>query len=350
MKKALFTVVLPLLIVFFLAFYKLDYYIMKPGSAYDVSQFVTVEGGDQDDNGSLSLMTVAMAPATPLTYVIAYLREFEEIIEMDEVRQEEEDEEEYSIRQLKLMTDSQFSALFVAFKKANLPYTIEYDGITVLNVLAGGAADGKLHPGDEIVEIDGKLINRAEELSTIISKKNINEEVKLVINRNEQLLDETIMLKEIPGEEHKRIGIGVTYSESKSIKTDPKVKVNAENIGGPSAGLMFTLEILNQLLDEDLSKGYKIAGTGEMNEDGSVGRIGGIEKKVVAAHEDGMEIFFAPDDEITENMKKVNPHIQSNYEAAVETAKKIKTDMQIVPVKTIDDALNYLNKLSLKEK
>ena len=52
--------------------------------------------------------------------------------------------------------------------------------------------------------------------------------------------------------------------------------------------------------DEDLTKGYLIAGTGEMNEDGTVGRIGGIEKKVVAAHEDGMEVFFAPDDEITE--------------------------------------------------
>lgn len=322
---------------------------MKPGSAYDVSQFVTVDGGDQDDSGSLSLMTVAMAPATPLTFVIAYFREFEEIMEMEEVRQEEEDEEEYSVRQFKLMTDSQFNALFVAFKKANLPYTIEYNGITVLNVLSGGAADGKLRPGDEIVEIDGKLINRTEELTKILSKKTLNEEVKLVINRNEELLDKTLTLKEIPGEEHNRVGIGITYSESKSIKTDPLVNVNAENIGGPSAGLMFTLEILNQLLDEDLSKGYNIAGTGEMHEDGTVGRIGGIEKKVVAAHEDGMEIFFAPDDEITENMKKLNPNIKTNYEAAVETAKKIKTDMQIVPVKNIDDALNYLRNLSPKE-
>ena len=112
---------------------------------------------------------------------------------------------------------------------------------------------------------------------------------------------------------------------------------------------MFTLGILNQLLDKDLTKGYNIAGTGEMNEDGTVGRIGGVEKKVVAADEDHMEIFFAPDDKITNAMLKVNPSVKSNYEAAVETAKKIKTDMKIVPVKTIDDALNYLEQLEPKE-
>ncbi|RTQ95455.1 PDZ domain-containing protein [Lysinibacillus telephonicus] len=322
---------------------------MKPGSAYDVSQFVTVEDGDQDDKGTLNLMTVAMGTATPLTYVIAHFREFEEIMELKDVRQEEEDETEYSIRQLKLMSDSQFNALYVAFKKAGLPYTIEYNGVTVLNVLSKGAADGQLLPGDNIVEIDGQLIEKAEDLSNILNSKKEHDEVKLVINRNDELLDRTISLKKIPGDENHRVGIGISYSENKSIKTDPRVKVKAEDIGGPSAGLMFTLEILDQILDKDLTKGYNIAGTGEMNEDGTVGRIGGIEKKVVAANEDHIEIFFAPDDDITDAMLKVNPNVKSNYEAAVETAKKIGTNMEIVPVKTIDDALEYLEQLEPKE-
>lgn len=322
---------------------------MKPGSAYDVSEFVTVEDRNKDHEGTMSLMTVSMAPATPLTYALAYLKEFEEIYKEEDIRQEEEDEQEYSVRQLKLMSDSQFNALYVAFQKANLPYTIEYQGITVLNVLADGAADGELQAGDEIVEINGHRIERAEELTEYLSTKKENDEIKLVISRNDELLDRTIFIKPIPGEEAGRVGLGITYSESKFIKTDPKVVVNAENIGGPSAGLMFTLEILNQLLEEDLTKGYSVAGTGEMNEDGTVGRIGGIEKKVVAADEDGVEIFFAPDDEITDEMYHLNPDIQSNYEAAVETAKKIDTDMEIVPVKTIDDALEYLDQLKPKE-
>ncbi|QCR34417.1 peptidase [Lysinibacillus sp. SGAir0095] len=320
---------------------------MKPGSAYDVSQFVTVEDGDKNHEGTMSLMTVAMAEATPLTYAVSYFKEFEEIYKEEDVRQEEEDEEEYSVRQLKLMTDSQFNALYIAFQKANLPYTIEYHGVTVLNVLAEGAADGELEPGDEIVEVDGVLIEKAQELTQILSTKKENDVVELVINRNDKLLDRTLTLKPIPGSE--KVGIGITYSESKFIKTEPNVNVDADKIGGPSAGLMFTLEILNQLIDEDLTKGYSIAGTGEMNEDGTVGRIGGIEKKVVAADKDGVEIFFAPDDVITETMRHLNPNIKSNYEVAVETAEKINTEMEIVPVKTIDDALDFIEKLEPKE-
>ncbi|MCM3386648.1 PDZ domain-containing protein [Ureibacillus chungkukjangi] len=347
MKKSLVSIIILFIVVFFLSFYRLDYYIMKPGSAYDVSQFVTVEDGEKDHEGTMSLMTVAMAEATPLTYAISYFKEFEETFKEEDVRQEEEDEEEYTVRQLKLMTDSQFNALYIAFQKANLPYTIEYHGVTVLNVLAEGAADGELEAGDEIVEVDGVLIEKAQELTQILSTKKENDVVELVINRQDKLLDRTLTLKQIPGSE--KVGIGITYSESKFIKTEPNVKVDADKIGGPSAGLMFTLEILNQLIDEDLTKGYSIAGTGEMYEDGTVGRIGGIEKKVVAADKDGVEIFFAPDDEITEAMLNVNPALKSNYQAAVETAEKIDTQMEIVPVKTIDDALNYIEKLKPKE-
>lgn len=347
MKKIVSFIVFMLIFIAF-CFYRLDYYIMKPGSAYDVSRFVNVQDGDIDDEGTFNLMTVSMFQATPLTYVFAYFNEFQDTLLIKDVRHEEEDDEEYNVRQLKLMTDSQFNALYVAFQKAGLPFTVTYNGITVLNVLSGGAADGKIKPGDEIVEIDGQLVHKSEDLTAILNEKKENEEVHLVLKRDDKLIDQTVTLKEIPGSDPKRIGIGINYSQSKSIKTEPFVKVDAEEIGGPSAGLMFTLEILNQLLDEDLSKGYLIAGTGEMNEDGTVGRIGGIEKKVVAAHEDGMEIFFAPDDEITEAMLKLNPDIQSNYEVAVLTAEKIGTKMKIVPVKTIDDALAYLEQLEQK--
>lgn len=347
LKKVLYSIIV-LFVVVLITNYPLDYYIMKPGSAYDVSKFVKVQDGDTNDEGTLNLMTVSMAQATPLTYAFAYFNEYQDIIDIEDVRQEEEDEEEYNVRQLKLMSDSQFNALFIAFQKANLPYTVTYNGITVLNVLEGGAADGKVKPGDEIVEIDGEIIHKAEDLTAKLNLKKENEEVHLVLSRDNQLFDETILLKEIPGSEEHKIGIGITYAQSKSIKTEPNVNVDAEDIGGPSAGLMFTLEILNQLLEEDISKGYLIAGTGEMNEDGTVGRIGGIEKKVVAAHEDGMEIFFAPDDEITDAMLKINPTLQSNYDLAVTTAKKIGTKMKIVPVKTIDDALDYLENLPEK--
>lgn len=74
------------------------------------------------------------------------------------------------------------------------------------------------------------------------------------------------------------------------------MKINSHEIGAPSAGLMFTLEIYNQLVEEDLTKGHEIAGTGTINEKGEVGPIGGINQKVVVASDAGAEVFFAPNE------------------------------------------------------
>lgn len=180
-----------------------------------------------------------------------------------------------------------------------------------------------------------------------LAEKKSGDKVKLTIIRDEKEQTKSVTLKEIPGTKGK-VGIGITFTENKSITTNPKVKIEADKIGGPSAGLMFTLEIIDQLTEGDLTKGYNVAGTGEMLESGEVGRIGGIDKKIIAADDGGIEIFFAPDDKITDEVKKLNPGIKTNYEIAVETAKKIGTKMKIVPVKTVDDALKYLDDLKQK--
>jgi Lon-like protease len=119
----------------------------------------------------------------------------------------------------------------------------------------------------------------------------------------------------------------------KEIMTTPSVELDTKSIGGPSAGLMMALEIYNQLTEEDITKGHKIAGTGTINENGDVGVIGGISQKVVAADKEGIEIFFAPKE-------------GGNYNKAIKTAKEIKSDMKIIPVETFDDAVNYLQTLN----
>ena len=338
--------VLVLLLVLFLSFYPLNYYIMQPGHAYDAHEYITVKNGDEDE-GEFHFMTVSIGKATPVTYIVAKFSKYKEILEREEVRQEGESDEEYRIRQLKLMSDSQFNALYVAFTRANLPYKVTHKGVYVVNIVEGSAADGILKPGDIVTALDGEPVIRRDDLLNGLQSKGKGDQIQLEIKRDEEVLTKKLTIQEIP-KTNGRIGLGISYSESKLIQTNPEVDVDTEEIGGPSAGLMFTLEILNQLLDEDLAKGYKVAGTGEMLEDGKVGRIGGIEKKVVAAHKEGMAIFFAPDDEITEEMRKDNPSIRTNYEAAVKTAKELGTTMKIVPVKTIDDALEYLEDLEEK--
>ncbi|MGG2053401.1 SepM family pheromone-processing serine protease [Lysinibacillus pakistanensis] len=348
MKKKISIYVVLLVVICFLMLYRLDAYIMKPGSAYDVSKFVTVENNHTENKGSMSLMTVAMQQATPFSYLWAKTQKYQKLMDINQVRNPLEDEEEYNVRQLKLMSDSQFNAKYIAFQKAGLQTTIHFDGVFVLNVLDGGASDGLLKAGDEIIEVDGHKISNQQMLVDLLKPKELGDKatVKFIRNKNEQ--EVTITLKEIPRAEEKRAGLGISYAESKSIETNPKVTMKTEDIGGPSAGLMFTLEILDQLLKEDLTKGYAVAGTGEMLVDGSVGRIGGIDYKVIAADRDGMEIFFAPDDEISPELKAKHPELESNYATAVKTAKEIGTKMKIVPVKTVDDAINYLKQLQPK--
>lgn len=340
------TLILAALAILF--FYPLDSYISQPGGAYDLAPLVEVAGGDETDIGTFSLMTISLSKTTPITYTLSRFSNKRKLLPAKNVRRHGESEAEYNLRQKKLMSDSQFNAITVAFGKAGIPIDIEMNGVFVMQVLNKGASSNILEIGDIIHEVDGVKLTASGEFASLIAEKQRGDEVKLTVKRDEELIDAIVKLQEIP-ESDGRVGLGIQFQEDRLVKTNPEVTIHTSNIGGPSAGLMFTLEILNRLLDdEDITKGYHIAGTGEMLEDGTVGRIGGADFKVMAAAKDGIEIFFAPDDEIPEEVRQMNPGIQSNYEEALQTAKEIKTDMKIVPVKTIDDALDYLNELQPK--
>lgn len=345
LKLSIFTVTM--LAIVALLFYPLDYYIYKPGNTYDTAEFITVDGADLDDEGAFNITTVAVMKGTPLSYLMATMREFYEVRKLQDVRLVEEDDEEYELRQIKMMDDSKFAAISVAFEQAGLPYEIDYKGLYILNVYKDGAAKGIIRPGDIIVEAQNERITSIEQFQQLIEPVEEGKIVEFVIERDGELIDVTIQLKKIPSMKDE-VGIGISYNELKTVKSDPHVDMRTDDIGGPSAGLMFTLEILNQLVDEDLTKGYDIAGTGKMNIDGTVGSIGGVEKKVVSAHKEKKDYFLVPDDEVTEEMKQRNPNALSNYEAALATAKKIGTTMEIVPVKSIEDALTFLQKLEPK--
>lgn len=339
--------VVTLLFLLFLFIYPLDAYISKPGGAYDLAPIVEVEDGDKGDVGTFSLMTISIGKATPFSYVASKFSDRMKMLPINKVRKEGENDKEYNIRQMKLMSDSQFNAITVAFSKAGIPVDITYDGVFVVSVMNGGASEGKLETGDKIRAVNGVQLNEAGQFATSISGKSDGDIVTVTVERDEELLDIEITLREIPKSEG-RIGLGVEFQEDRELATEPKVDIHTAEIGGPSAGLMFTLEIMNQLLDEDLTKGYNIAGTGEMLSDGTVGRIGGADFKIMAADREGVEIFFAPNDYLPDEVREKNPGILTNYEEAVKTAEKIGTKMKIVPVTTIDDALNYLKDLEEK--
>jgi PDZ domain-containing protein len=135
------------------------------------------------------------------------------------------------------------------------------------------------------------------------------------------------------------VGLGISLDDYTRVITVPQVSIDSEQIGGPSAGLMFSLEIYNQLTKGDLTKGYQVAGTGTIDEDGKVGPIGGIGQKIVAADKSGADIFFAPNE---------SGALHSNYQDALIAAKDIGTKMKIVPVDRFEDAVTYLEQLKEK--
>lgn len=107
---------------------------------------------------------------------------------------------------------------------------------------------------------------------------------------------------------------------------------------------MFTLAIYDQVSGQDLKAGRKIAGTGTIEKDGAVGDIGGAYLKVKSAADSGADIFFVPNNLVTKEMKKADPDAKTNYQEAKEAAEKLGTKMKIVPVKTAQEAIDYLKK------
>lgn len=283
----------------------------------------------------MHLVTVSGGQATPIQYAFAKVMPHHEILPLHAVRPEGITDEEYMQAQLQMMEGSQEASTVVAYTTANEDITIEYNGVYVVSVVEKMPADGKLQIADRIIGINGEEIKEADDLISYVESKEAGDVITLDIVREEENITEDIKLERFEDMDNK-IGIGIQLVTDRSVSVEPEVRFSSGRIGGPSAGLMFSLEIYDQLTEDDLTKGYEIAGTGEIDYNGKVYRIGGIDKKIVAADKKSVDIFFAPNEDGAED---------SNYQVAKKTAEEIGTDMKIVPVDTFEEALNYLKEV-----
>lgn len=324
------------LLAFFLAGYRLPYYVYQPGSADGLNNVVQVTDGFTSQ-GEVHLVTVRGGQATPLQFALAKVLPFHEIYDLDQIRPEGVSQNEYYHAQLQMMESSQEAATVVAYKAANKQLDIEYKGVYVMSILEDVPANKALKMGDRITKVDEQEIQKSEDLLDYVQGMEVGRKLNITFMRDGKSMSKTVKLVKHPKED--RAVIGISLVTDRGVEVDPPVEFKSGDIGGPSAGLMFSLEIYDQLTEQDITKGYQIAGTGEVSYEGKVGRIGGIDKKVVAADDSGVDIFFAPNQEGKKG---------SNYEKAVEAAKQIETDMKIVPVDTFQDAIDYLKELEPK--
>ncbi|MFJ8244091.1 SepM family pheromone-processing serine protease [Peribacillus asahii] len=320
------------------AFYYLPYYVTKPGMAKELEPIIEVSGGDRAE-GSFMLTTVRMGRANIYSYLLAKWSDYQEIYPEASVRGEDETDEEYNVRQLHLMDTSKNHAIKVAYDHAGEEFSYQYLGVFVLDVHEDMPAAEVLKAGDQIIQVDGLSFESSQQFIDYIATKKAGDTVDIVYKREETEKQAAITLQAFKDKPN-QVGLGISLDDATRVITVPKVSIDSEQIGGPSAGLMFSLEIYNQLTKGDLTQGYQIAGTGTIDEEGKVGPIGGIQQKIVAADKSGADIFFAPNEEGA-------PH--SNYQEALVAAKDINTKMKIIPVDHFTDALHYLETLEDKK-
>ncbi|MFZ3588039.1 SepM family pheromone-processing serine protease [Bacillus sp. DJP31] len=320
-----------------LNFIKLPYFLNLPGDAYELAPIVKVEGGDAA-SGKFMMTTVGVSRGeiNVLTYLWAQVAPHHDLIPSENMRPVGESDKEYYYRQLHMMDMSQNVATAVAYEKAGKQIEYQYNGVFVMSLIEGMDAENKLEIGDRIFKVEGNPLESSEQFIGYVEKMNAGDQLELSLERNGEELTREVKISPFPSDPDK-FGVGISLVTDREIDVEPEVTIDASAVGGPSAGLMFTLEIYNQLTSGDLTSGYKIAGTGTINYDGVVGPIGGISHKIIAAKRAGASYFLAP-------------VASSNYTDAKNTAEEIGTEMKVIPVDSLDDAIKFLQTLQQKGK
>lgn len=325
------------IVVYVLVYMPTPYIVTQPGTAESVKPMVSVKNGDEEEDGKFLMTTVSASYANLSLLFISAFNEHAQIGKKEE-RLAGRTQEEYSAEQVWFMSDSQSAAMEAAYEQADIAYDIVPEYIFVLGLSKDSLPEGDIKPQDKILSINGVPTPDNTVLAQQLENKQVGDMVELQLDRKGETITSELKLVPIKDSEtgKTRPGLGVMIGTLQTVKPkDSAHQITFTNteIGGPSAGLMFTLEIYNQLTPGDLSKGHVIAGTGTINKEGTVGPIGGVVHKIVAADREDAEVFFVP---------------EANYEEAKKKAESIKTDMLLVPVETAEDALDYIEKLNVK--
>ncbi|HEU5157730.1 MAG TPA: PDZ domain-containing protein [Streptosporangiaceae bacterium] len=262
------------------------------------------------DNGHLNFTTVAYrgGPGNRidlLTALRGWLDSKTAVVPEEAIFPDNESVQKVEQENTAQMESSQDAAIAAALTELKIPITTT---IKVASLQPGMPAQAVLRKDDEIVAVDETKVTRIEDVSARIGRHRLGDTVKITIKRGgkEQTVDvRTIAAPANSGSKAGKPVIGVVLGEDHSFPFT--VKISVGDVGGPSAGLMFSLGIYDKLTPGSLTGGTFVAGTGTITADGEVGPIGGIQQKMIAAREAGAKVFLTPKDncaEATANVPK----------------------------------------------
>jgi PDZ domain-containing protein len=296
-------------------------YLLSPGSAVSTESEVQISGAPTfPHDGRFYLTTVGFQDLNVWTWLAAKTFGDGEIIPKQNLNGDRSDEEVAEQNRM-MMESSKISAQAAAFGSLDIPYTFTSgEGAYIAQIADDVPAADLLRIGDVVVAIDGKKVVAVTDLANEVTKRAPGDSVTLTVRRNGT--EQEVPVELTAAQDRTVIGVQVRSYDYK-IESDVTVKIRSEGIGGPSAGLAYALTIVQELSPEDIAFGKRVATTGEISPDGSVGAVGGVDFKTIAAEREGVELFLVP---------------AGNYAEARKAADAGKMNLAVAGVNTLDEA------------
>lgn len=311
------------------AFIQLPYYRFAPGNLYSTQPLISVSGAETfEDDGPIDFTTVASKKITILEAGLARLDPAIELVDAELIDGNRTPEETRSLN-LEMMADSKQTAEVVAARQLGFPVEVHGTGAVVKGVAK--RVENILHPNDTIVAIDGTRIETADAAVAALQTHKPGDTITITIEGPPDLTTgqappprtETAVLGARENQpERPQLGVDLG-TRSPSFELPFQVDIDSKAVGGPSAGLAFTLGIIDVLTPGSLSGGKRVAVTGSIDINGNVGEIGGIQQKTFLAQRQGADLFIVPNGEL-------------------EDAQRFAGNLKVVGVDNIEQALQAL--------
>ncbi|MFE7564519.1 PDZ domain-containing protein [Kitasatospora sp. NPDC057500] len=320
---------------------KVPYTEMSPGPTYNTlgvqektgTPVITITGHESfPASGHLNMTTVQVTGAkyepSLVNAVVGWLRDDVLVVPHDNVYPKGQSDADAKRQNAEEFALSEDHARTAALSQLGIPMGSE---LIVQSVTAGAPAEGRLHAGDQIVAVDGTPVADADAVAKAVTRHQPGEAaVFTVVPRVKDgsaepgvRTDISVPTVKSPDTGSAMVGIRPGLRHTYPFRID----IGLQDVGGPSAGLMFSLGIIDKLTPGDLTGGRFVAGTGTITDEGEVGPIGGIAMKLIAARDAGAEYFLAP---------------AAN---CAEAAKNTPSGLDLVKVETLDGALKALEQI-----
>jgi len=273
-------------------------------------------GGERGGGAGVYMVDVLVRRANFLERVFPQIYDGARLVPEEQVNPEGLSESDRRQQSLQEMSTSQQVAIAVALR--GLGHAVPSRGAEVVAVQEGWPADGKLEPGDVIVAAKGEEVTSPEALRDVLRDHRPGEAVAITLRRDETTQELEVGTRSAAGE--RRAVMGVIVQPELEFPVD--VRIDAGDIGGPSAGLAFALDVVDEL-GSDVDGGRRIAVTGALELNGEVLPVGGIAQKTLGAREVDADVFLVP----AENARE---------------ARRYAEDLRIVPVSSFREALSAL--------